>query len=95
MHPVTQMLRAFVWPDPYKRKPRNGKPREGRSEFEKQLDDVKAVQSTLGRDARAWFGPTIVLDTETHTRVGQPLRFGVAQVRGWDYRNLIEFAKKV
>ena len=96
MHPLTQMLRAFTWPDQYERKPRkDGRSREkGKSPFEQQLDDLNAVQEALGPEAWPWFGPAIVLDTETHTRVGQPLRYGVAQIRGWNYRNLVEFAKK-
>jgi hypothetical protein len=96
MHPVTQMLRAFTWPDQYERKPRkDGKPREkGKTPFEQQLDDLNAVRAALGPEAWPWFGPTIVFDTETHTNVGQPLRYGVAQIRGWNYRNLVEFAKK-
>jgi hypothetical protein len=100
MHPVTQMLRAFTWPDQYERKPRkDGRSREkdgvsSKSPFEQQLDDLNAVQVALGPEAWPWFGPTIVLDAETHTGVGQPLRYGVAQIRGWNYRNLVEIAKK-
>src|ERR1700677_5123440 len=96
MHPVTQMLRAFTWPDQFERKARkDGKQREkGKTPFEQQLDDLNAVREALGPEAWPWFGPTIVFDTETHTNVGQPLRYGVAQIRGWNYRNLVEFAKK-
>ena len=63
MHPVTQMLRAFTWPDQYERKPRkDGRSREkGKSPFEQQLDDLNAVQEALGPEAWPWFGPTIVL----------------------------------
>jgi hypothetical protein len=68
--------------------------REGKTPFEQQLDDLNAVREALGPEAWPWFGPTIVFDTETHTNVGQPLRYGVAQIRGWNYRNLVEFAKK-
>jgi hypothetical protein len=90
MKPVTQMLRAYVEPtDNYERKPRKEK-----TEFEKQLEDMELIQKKLGPQAWPWFGPTLIFDVETHTRVGQPLRFGVAQVRGKTYRQLMELGKK-
>ena len=90
MKPVTQMLRAYTEPTAtYEKKPRTEK-----SEFERQLEDMEEVRAALGPHAWPWFGPTLILDVETHTRVGQPLRFGVAQIRGKTYRHLMELGKK-
>jgi hypothetical protein len=90
MKPVTQMLRAYIEPAvDYEKKPRKEK-----SEFEKQLEDMELIRKKLGPQAWPWFGPTLIFDVETHTRVGQPLRFGVAQIRGKTYRQLMEFGKK-
>jgi hypothetical protein len=90
MKPVTQMLRAYIEPTAKYEK----KPRKEKSEFEKQLDDMEEVRRALGPHAWPWFGPTLILDVETHTRVGQPLRFGVAQIRGKTYRHLMELSKR-
>jgi DNA polymerase III epsilon subunit-like protein len=90
MKPVTQMLRAYTEPTTSYEK----KPRKKKSEFERQLDDMEEVGRALGPHAWPWFGPTVVFDVETHTRVGQPLRFGIAQIRGHTYRHLMELGKK-
>jgi hypothetical protein len=90
MKPVTQMLRAYTEPTASYEK----KPGKKKSEFEKQLDDIEEVRRALGPQAWPWFGPTLIFDVETHTRVGQPLRFGVAQIRGKTYRHLMELGKK-
>ena len=90
MKPVTQMLRAYTEPAASYEK----KPRKEKSEFEKQLEDMEEVRAALGPHAWPWFGPTLIFDVETHTRVGQPLRFGVAQIRGKTYRHLMELGKK-
>jgi hypothetical protein len=90
MKPVTQMLRAYTEPTATYEK----KPRKEKSEFERQLDDMEEVRAALGPHAWPWFGPTLIFDVETHTRVGQPLRFGVAQIRGKTYRHLMELGKK-
>jgi hypothetical protein len=90
MKPVTQMLRAYIEPTAKYEK----KPRKEKSEFERQLDDMEEVRRALGPHAWPWFGPTLILDVETHTRVGQPLRFGVAQIRGKTYRHLMELSKR-
>ena len=90
MKPVTQMLRAYTEPAASYEK----KPRKQKSEFEKQLEDMEEVRAALGPHAWPWFGPTLIFDVETHTRVGQPLRFGVAQIRGKTYRHLMELGKE-
>ena len=43
-------------------------------------------------DWQGWGGRTVILDTETqNVETGQAMRFGVAQMRGYGYRELIEF----
>ncbi len=90
MKPVTQMLRAYTEPAASYEKKR----RKKKSEFERQLDEMEEVRRALGPHAWPWFGPTLIFDVETHTQVGQPLRFGVAQIRGHTYRHLMELSKK-
>lgn len=66
MKPVTQMLRAYTEPTATYEK----KPRKEKSEFERQLEDMEEVRAALGPHAWPWFGPTLIFDVETHTRVG-------------------------
>ncbi len=87
MKPVTQMLRAFIETDAPKRK---GPGRGRKSPLAAQKMEMADIQRLLGPDAWPWFGPMLILDSETTTDVGQRLRFGVFQERGLNYRDLVE-----
>src|SRR5271166_5368424 len=67
---------------------------EGDSAYARQKADMEKIQSLLGPNASPWFGPTLTLDCETTTGIGQKLRFGVYQDRGHNYCTLITLARQ-
>jgi hypothetical protein len=93
----TQMLRAFIETDPPKnKKPRADEGDEGgskRGHADAKLE-MSEVERQLGPDAWPWFGPMLIFDCETETKIGQRLRFGIYQERGLNYRDLVERKKR-
>ncbi len=90
MKPVTQMLRAYIEPDKFAYSPNPDRKLSQREQQEATMEDIKAM---LGPEAWPWFGPELIFDTETTTDIGQKLRFGVFQLRGMNYRQLVEEVK--
>jgi hypothetical protein len=94
----TQMLRAFIETDPPKKKKARAtgeadqRRREGGHAAAKL--EMSQVERQLGPDAWPWFGPMLIFDCETETKIGQRLRFGIFQERGLNYRDLIERKKR-
>jgi hypothetical protein len=82
------LLRAFIEPDKKPRRPPKRRPKI--SEFARQQAEMREARLILGPNAWPWFGPTLLLDCETTTGIGQELRFGFFQERGVNYRELIE-----
>jgi hypothetical protein len=93
----TQMLRAFIETDPPKKKQsRAGEGGQGRRKGEHAARklEMSEVERQLGPDAWPWFGPMLIFDCETETKIGQRLRFGFFQERGLNYRDLVERKKR-
>lgn len=91
MKAVTQLLRCFPNPNIAVTKKGGGDPSEREEQEEVLTKDAQT--KFFGPDAWPWFGPTLIFDTETSTDVGQPLRFGCFQLRGYGYSELIELAE--
>jgi hypothetical protein len=94
----TAMLRAFIETDPPKKKksPGAGDSSQGRRKGEHASAklEMSEIKRQLGPDAWPWFGPMLIFDCETETKIGQRLRFGLFQERGLNYRDLVERKKK-
>ena len=94
----TQMLRAFIETDPPKQKKSRsaGEGGQGRRKGEQDAAklEMSEVARQLGPGAWPWFGPMLIFDCETETKIGQRLRFGIFQERGLNYRDLVERKKR-
>src|ERR1700691_3587982 len=70
----TQMLRAFIETDPPKNKKSRGGGEGGRGRRKSEHDAAKLEMSEvarqLGPDAWPWFGPMLIFDCETETKIG-------------------------
>jgi hypothetical protein len=93
----TQMVRAFIETDPPKKKKSRasevgqGRRKGGHAAAKLEMSEV---ERQLGADAWPWFGPMLIFDCETETKIGQRLRFGIYQERGLNYRDLVERKKR-
>jgi hypothetical protein len=94
----TAMLRAFIETDPPKKKKSRSTGEGGQGGRKGEHDAAKLEMSEvarqLGPDAWPWFGPMLIFDCETETKIGQRLRFGIFQERGLNYRDLVERKKR-
>jgi hypothetical protein len=94
----TQMLRAFIETDPPKQKKSRGVGESGqgrrKGEHAAMKLEMSEIERQLGPDAWPWFGPMLIFDCETETKIGQRLRFGIFQERGLNYRDLVERKKR-
>jgi hypothetical protein len=93
----TQMLRAFIETDPPKKKKSRGagegRERQPNSEYAATKLEMSEVERQLGPHAWPWFGPMLIFDCESETKIGHRLRFGIYQERGLNYRDLVERKK--
>jgi hypothetical protein len=93
MHTVTQMLRCYLYP--VKNSKRDVPASEKKTPaYILQAEEMAEIERRVGSNWKPWGGPTLLLDVETTTDLRQTTRFGVYQLRGHDYSNLMEFAKR-
>jgi hypothetical protein len=60
---------------------------------DQQEREIVEVANLVGDAWGAWGGPSLVIDFETTTDLKQAIRFGVFQLRGYDFLEIIELTK--
>jgi hypothetical protein len=95
MKAVTQFLRCYPEPMPFKKKV--GKKKVGKEKKPNDADiqelELLEVARLVGDAWKPWGGPSLVIDFETATDLRQAIRFGVFQLRGYDFLEIIELTK--
>jgi hypothetical protein len=77
---------------PYIKK--SGKPSKKKvTAADEQEREIVEVSNLVGDAWGAWGGPCLVIDFETTTDLRQAIRFGVFQLRGYDFLEIIELTK--
>jgi hypothetical protein len=90
MKAVTQFLRSYPEPMPFKKKA--GKEKEPNDADIQELELLE-VARLVGDAWKSWGGPSLIIDFETTTDLRQAIRFGVFQLRGYDFLEIIELTK--
>jgi hypothetical protein len=89
---VTQLLRCYPEPMPYIKK--SDKPSKKKlTAADQQEREIVEVANLVGDAWGAWGGPSLVIDFETTTDLKPAIRFGVFQLRGYDFLEIIELTK--
>jgi hypothetical protein len=89
MKAVTQLLRCYPEPMPLKKK------FDKKKETEADIQELELLEvaNLVGDAWKPWGGPCLVVDFETTTDLRQAIRFGVFQLRGYDFLEIIELSK--
>src|ERR1700727_1445189 len=88
MKAVTQLLRCYPEPMPFKKSDK-----KKHTEADIQELELLEVANLVGDAWKPWGGPCLVVDFETTTDLRQVIRFGVFQLRGYDFLEIIELTK--
>jgi hypothetical protein len=88
MKAVTQLLRCYPEPMPFKKSDK-----KKTTEADAQDLELLEVANLVGDAWKPWGGPCLVIDFETTTDLRQAIRFGVFQLRGYDFLEIIELTK--
>jgi hypothetical protein len=88
MKAVTQLLRCYPEPMPFKKSDK-----KKTTEADAQDLELLEVANLVGDAWKPWGGPSLVIDFETTTDLRQAIRFGVFQLRGYDFLEIIELTK--
>jgi hypothetical protein len=88
MKAVTQLLRCYPEPMPFKKS-------DKKKDTDADIQELELLQvaNLVGDPWKPWGGPCLVIDFETTTDLRQAIRFGVFQLRGYDFLEIIELTK--
>jgi hypothetical protein len=94
MRPVSQMLRCYIEPDNLPANAKKSRKAKTTPDYILQQMELAKVEDRVGPDWKPWGGPSLVIDVETTTDIKQIARFGIYQLRGHDFFDLMELAKQ-